>query len=126
GAVGSVMRGRPRESARDSRLRARQERSEKPAGGLARGCADTRPALGEAAPGPDGTGSATSALAVLGRLARLLEAGLLALLDPRVAGQEAGLLERGPVRVDVDLVESAGHAQAKRAGLTRDAATVDA
>src|SRR5690606_19389462 len=30
-----------------------------------------------------------SALAVLGRLARLLQTGLLALLDPRVAGQQA-------------------------------------
>ena len=38
-----------------------------------------------------------SALAVLRRLAGLLEAVLLALDGPRVARKEAGLLQRGPV-----------------------------
>ncbi len=60
----------------------------------------------------------TSALGVLGSLAGLLEAVLLPLLGPRVARQEAGLLQRRPVALDVDLVEAAGHAEAKGAGLT--------
>src|ERR687886_1257881 len=67
-----------------------------------------------------------SALAVLRGLAGLLEAGLLALLHPRVAGEEAGLLQRGAVGVEVDPVEGAGHAEAQRAGLAGGAAAVDA
>ena len=67
-----------------------------------------------------------SALAVLGSLAGLLQAGLLALLDPRVAGEQAGLLERGAVGLVVDGVQAAGDAEAQRAGLAGDAAAVDA
>src|SRR3954470_21331266 len=69
---------------------------------------------------------AGSALAVLGRLAGLLQAGLLALDDAGVAGEQAGLLQRGPVGVEVDRVEGTGHAQAQRTGLAGDATTVDA
>src|ERR1700741_3824628 len=65
-----------------------------------------------------------SALAVLRRLAGLLEAVLLALDGPRVAGQEAGLLQRGPVlRLHQD--QRPGDGQAQRAGLTGRAATIE-
>src|SRR5262249_15419491 len=47
------------------------------------------------------------ALAVLRRLARLLEPVLLTLLDPSVSGQEARPLQSRPVVVDVGLVERA-------------------
>ena len=50
-----------------------------------------------------------SALGVLRRLAGLLEAVLLALLDPRVTGEEAGLLQ-GRTVVGLDLDEGAGDA----------------
>ena len=43
---------------------------------------------------PNSRPTAASALRVLGRLAGLLQAVLLALLGPRVAGEEAGLLQR--------------------------------
>ena len=69
-------------------------------------------------------GACRSALGVLGRLAGLLEPVLLALLDPRVTGEEAGLLE-GRTVVGLDLDEGAGDGQAQRAGLTRDAATLE-
>src|SRR4051812_47398717 len=67
-----------------------------------------------------------SALAVLRSLPGLLEAGLLALLDARVARQETGLLQRGAVRLEVDLVERTGDAEAQGPGLARGAAAVDA
>ena len=62
-----------------------------------------------------------SALAVLGRLAGLLEAVLLALDDPRVAGEEAGLLQRRAV-LGVGLDQRPGDGQAQRAGLAGRAA----
>src|SRR6185369_3794793 len=68
--------------------------------------------------------AARSALGVLRRLAGLLEPVLLALLDPRVTGEEAGLLERGPV-VGVELAEGPGDREAQRAGLAGDAATAE-
>ena len=49
---------------------------------------------------------ARSALAELGRLAGLLQTGLLALDDARVAGEQAGLLQRRAVGLDVDRVEA--------------------
>src|SRR6185437_7433628 len=58
-----------------------------------------------------GAVSAGSALAVLRRLAGLLQAGLLALLDPGVTGEEARLLQLGAVRLGVDLVQRTGDAQ---------------
>ena len=64
-----------------------------------------------------------SALAVLGRLAGLLEAVLLALDDPGVAGEEAGLLQRRAV-LGVGLDQRAGDRQPQRAGLARRAAAV--
>ena len=65
-----------------------------------------------------------SALGVLRSLAGLLEAVLLRLLLARVAGEEAGLLERGP-QLGVELDEGTGDAEAQRAGLAGDAATVE-
>src|SRR2546430_925733 len=65
-----------------------------------------------------------SALAVLGRLAGLLQTVLLALLDPRVTGEEAGLLQRLP-GVAVPLDQRAGDGQAQRAGLPGDAAALE-
>src|SRR6202034_4624472 len=65
------------------------------------------------------------ALGVLRCLTGLLEAVLLPLLDPRVTGDEARLLQRRAVlRVDDD--ERAGQAETQRARLTGDAATGDA
>src|SRR5947208_10235391 len=65
------------------------------------------------------------ALAELRPLAGLLQAGLLALLDARVARQEAAALELATqVRVGVD--EGAGDPVAQRAGLGADAAAVHA
>src|SRR5579859_1502036 len=65
------------------------------------------------------------ALAVLRRLAGLLETGLLALDGTRVTRQEAGLLQRRAVRVDVGLVQGAGDTETQGVGLAGDAATVD-
>src|SRR3954471_20766206 len=67
-----------------------------------------------------------SALGVLGRLAGLLQTGLLALDDARVTREQPGLLERGPVGLLVDEVQAPGHAQTQRAGLAGDATAVDA
>src|SRR5688500_15663277 len=61
-------------------------------------------------------------LAVLRRLARLLQPVLLPLLDPRVAGQEAGLLQRRPVGFGIGFVECPRDAQSQRAGLAGRAA----
>src|SRR5690606_24971313 len=65
-----------------------------------------------------------SALAVLRRLAGLLEAVLLPLLGPRVTGQEADLLQRRTV-IGVDLHQRAGDRQAQRARLAADAAAAE-
>src|SRR5882757_3388450 len=64
-----------------------------------------------------------SALAVLGRLAGLLQAVLLTFGGPCVPGEEAGGLERRTV-VRVQLDQRPGNAQAQRAGLAGDAAAV--
>ena len=66
-----------------------------------------------------------SALAVLRRLAGLLQTGLLALDDAGVTGEQAGLLQRRAVGLEVDGVERTGHAEAQRTGLAGDAAAVD-
>src|SRR4051812_24203046 len=66
-----------------------------------------------------------SALAELRALAGLLEAGLAALLDPGVAGEEAAALEVA-AQLGVDLGQRPGDAVADRAGLAADAAAVDA
>src|SRR5216683_273865 len=63
----------------------------------------------------------TLALRVLRRLARLLQAVLLALLDPRVPGQEASLLEERAV-VHVDQLERPRDPQPQGARLAGDAA----
>src|SRR5205823_8915647 len=61
-----------------------------------------------------------SALGVLGRLACLLEAVLLALLHPRVASEETCLLQgRAILRLQID--EGSRDGQAERAGLARHA-----
>src|SRR6188472_2392515 len=62
-------------------------------------------------------------LAELRTLARLLEAGLLALLDARVARQEAAALELA-AQVGVGLEQRATDAVAQRAGLGGHAAAV--
>src|SRR3984957_19689194 len=63
-------------------------------------------------------------LGVLGRLPGLLQAVLLALLDPGVAGHEPGLLQRRAVlRVDQD--QRAGDAEAQRARLAGHSAAGD-
>src|SRR5205085_1763258 len=67
----------------------------------------------------------SSALAELRPLASLLQPGLAALLDTRVAGEEATALEVA-AKLGVDLGESPGDAVADRAGLAADAAAVDA
>src|SRR3954470_12453380 len=64
-------------------------------------------------------------LGELRALARLLEAGLLALLDPRVAGEEAALLELG-AQVGVGLHQRAGDPVPQGAGLGGHAPAVDA
>src|SRR5437868_9335734 len=66
------------------------------------------------------------ALAVLRSLAGLLQSVLLALGGARVTGEEAGLLERRAVRLDIESGQPTGQAHAQGAGLTGDAATVDA
>src|SRR6201996_6982221 len=63
-------------------------------------------------------------LGVLRRLAGLLQAVLLALLDPGVPGQEACLLQRRAV-LRVDQGKRPGHAEAQRARLPGDAAAGD-
>src|SRR5271166_5373881 len=66
----------------------------------------------------------TLPLGVLGRLPGLLQAVLLALLDPGVPGHEPGLLQGWAVlRIDED--ERPGHAEAQRARLPGDAAARD-
>src|SRR5437763_8006504 len=66
---------------------------------------------------------AALALGELRPLTRLLEAGLLALLDARVASQEAAALELG-AQVRVGVHQRARDAVAQRAGLGRDTAAV--
>src|SRR5947208_1725516 len=63
-------------------------------------------------------------LGVLRRLAGLLQAVLLALLDPGVPGQEAGLLQRRAV-LRIHQGQCPGHAEAQRARLPGDAAAGD-
>src|SRR5690242_7191392 len=63
-------------------------------------------------------------LGVLRRLAGLLQAVLLALLDPGVPGQEAGLLQRRAV-LRVHQGQRPGHAEAQRARLPDAAAAGD-
>src|SRR3954467_4197566 len=65
-----------------------------------------------------------SALGVLRSLAGLLQAVLLPLLDPRVTGEEAGLLQRRPV-LRVELDQRTGDRQAQRTGLTGGAAALE-
>src|SRR5688500_14578656 len=65
-----------------------------------------------------------SALGVLRSLASLLEPVLLALLDPRVTGEEAGLLQRRTV-LGLDLDQRAGDGEPQGAGLTGDAAALE-
>src|ERR1019366_4695600 len=57
-------------------------------------------------------------------LTRLLQAGLLALLGPRVARQESSALELA-TKIGVGLEQGAGHAVAKSPGLRRDSASVE-
>src|SRR6266567_2880742 len=66
----------------------------------------------------------TSALRVLRRLAGLLQAVLLALLDPGIPGQEAGSLEGLPV-FRVDERQCPGDPQPQCAGLAGDATASD-
>src|SRR6478672_1778116 len=66
-----------------------------------------------------------SALAELGPLASLLQAGLAALLDASVPGEEAPPLQVA-AEARVDLGEGAGDAIAHRAGLAADAAAMHA
>src|SRR4051794_22108322 len=66
------------------------------------------------------------ALAELGCLAGLLQSGLLALDDARVAGQQPGLLQTRPVGLFVDGVQAPRDTETERAGLAGDATTVDA
>src|SRR5215218_9015471 len=66
-----------------------------------------------------------SALAELRLLTGLLEAGLAALLDPGVTGEEAAPLEVA-AKLGIDLGQGAGDPMADRAGLAADAAAVDA
>ena len=66
------------------------------------------------------------ALGVLLSLTGLLETSLLTLDDACVTAQVTGLLQGGAVVFDVDLVQRTGDAEAQRAGLAGDAATVDA
>src|SRR5690348_18504610 len=63
-------------------------------------------------------------LGVLRCLPGLLQTVLLALLDPGIPGQEAGLLQRRPV-LRVDQGQRPGHAEAQRAGLPGDTAAGD-
>src|SRR5262249_9748530 len=66
-----------------------------------------------------------SALRVLGRLTGLLEAVLLTLLHPRIASEEACLLEGWAIlRLQID--EGPRDGQAERAGLARDATAPEA
>src|SRR5437588_9474042 len=64
-----------------------------------------------------------SALGELRPLTRLLESGLLALLDARIAREEAAALELA-AQVGVSLQQRTGDAVTQRAGLGRDAAAV--
>src|SRR4051794_7136429 len=66
-----------------------------------------------------------SALRELRRLPGLLQAGLLALLHPCVAGEEAGLLQAAAVVLEVDLVERARDAEPQGTGLAGGAAAGD-
>src|SRR5437763_1094370 len=84
----------------------------------------TTPKAGLVRVGSTGSARAALPLGVLRRLAGLLQAVLLALLDPGVPGQEAGLLQRRAV-LRVDQGERPGHAEAQCARLPGDAAAGD-
>src|SRR5688500_3705902 len=72
------------------------------------------------------SGQADLALGVLLSLAGLLETGLLTLDDAGVTGEVAGLLQRGAVVLDVDLVQRTGDAETQCTGLAGGATAVDA
>src|SRR5947207_13654187 len=65
------------------------------------------------------------ALGVLRCLASALQPVLLALLHPRVAGEEAGLAKRQPVRLGIDEEERPRDSVADRAGLAGDPTALD-
>src|SRR3954469_3296401 len=65
-----------------------------------------------------------SALGVLRSLAGLLQAVLLPLLDPRVTGEEAGLLQRRTV-LGLDRDEGTGDREPQGAGLAGDTAALE-
>src|SRR5256885_15387701 len=69
--------------------------------------------------------ASASPFRVLRRLAGALETVLLALLHPRVAGEETGLSERHAVRRCVELEQGTCDAMADRAGLARHATALD-
>src|SRR5688572_1556385 len=75
-------------------------------------------------PGPPGRPPG-SALRVLRCLPRPLQSVLLALLHPRIAGQEPRLAKRQAVAVGIDLEQRAGNAVPDGAGLTGHAAALD-
>src|SRR5699024_1872160 len=94
-----------------------------------RRCPSTRGSRGIGADEPAGRpriSGAGSALGVLRGLASLPRTGLLALDDAVVAREEPGLLQGGPVVLDVDLVQRARDTEPDGTGLTGGAATVDA
>src|SRR3970282_1606613 len=64
-------------------------------------------------------------LGVLGGLAGSLEPVLLALLHPRVAGQESGLAEREAMAVGIELQERPGDPVADGSGLAGHATALD-
>src|SRR6476659_9726699 len=76
-------------------------------------------------PNPVAAADVRLSLRVLRRLAGPLEPVLLALLHPRIAGQQPGLAKRQSMRIRIDLEQGARDAVADRAGLTRDSAAFD-
>src|SRR6266566_6188635 len=114
------------QAAADARSIARRAVRSRPATPRTPSVPNRRPI--EFAPGEPGATlptSAKSALRVLRRLTGLLQAVLLALLDPGIAGQEACLLQRRAV-LRVDLRQRPGDPQPKRTGLAGHAAARDA
>src|SRR5436190_23884726 len=109
--TGRPPRDRPRAPSRALLRRARHDRAE------------ARPCIARRGVGPYPDPSA-SALGVLGGLSGPLEAVLLALLHPRIAGEEAALPKCEAV-LRVQLEQRPGDPVADRAGLAGDPAAFD-
>ena len=120
-----ACRGRSTTAARrpSTRAAARPRREDELGGEL--GVGDAADAVGAEAQASRGDPPSDQRLEYCGALRAFLRPYFLLSFSRGVAGEEAGLLQRGP-QLGVELDERPGDAEAQGAGLAADAAAVDA